>query len=135
MAQVFVIKPKAFWQRQKTGMNFQLKKSRFNFPVSQVPITPFQLLQSHSRSTFSSPNLIPPTPVLIPFHSSLSQFHSTQTHAQTHTQVIMLENSTDIFHHLQVSQITKDLGGTLPYDHEEWIDTQRVRKLVSVELH
>ncbi len=70
--QVYVVKPKGFWQRQKTGMNFQLKKSKFNFTV------------------------------------------------------VMLEHEGDLFHYLQLSQITKELGGALSYTHEEWLETQGV---------
>lgn len=44
----------------------------------------------------------------------------------TLTQIVMLESSTDLFHYLQASQITRDLGGTLDYDHDQWIQIQRV---------
>ena len=32
--QVFLIKPRAFWQRQRAGVSFTLKKAKFNYPVS-----------------------------------------------------------------------------------------------------
>ena len=38
----------------------------------------------------------------------------------------MLESSGELFQHLQVSQVTSDLGGTIRFNHQEWIDTQRV---------
>ena len=51
----------------------------------------------------------------------------------THTlqQVVMLENSGELFQHLQVSQVTSDLGGTIRFNHQEWIDAQRVGILYS----
>ena len=52
------------------------------------------------------------------------------------SQIVMLESSTDLFHHLQVSQITRDLGGTLDYDHDQWIQIQRVgTKFIHTPTH
>lgn len=34
--QVLLVKPRAFWQRQKAGVNFTLKKAKFNYPVSEL---------------------------------------------------------------------------------------------------
>jgi len=78
--QVFVVKPKAFWQRRRVGMTFTLSRSKFHFPV------------------------------------------------------VMLEHSADIFNYLQVSQLTRELGGTLSYNHDRWIDTQRVRDSLLTNL-
>lgn len=38
----------------------------------------------------------------------------------------MLESNADLFHYLQVSQVTRELGGTLSYNHDQWIEIQRV---------
>lgn len=49
-------------------------------------------------------------------------------------QVVMLENSGELFQHLQVSQVTSDLGGTIRFNHQEWIDTQRVGSRYSLTV-
>ncbi|CAI8014499.1 Triple functional domain protein, partial [Geodia barretti] len=46
----------------------------------------------------------------------------------------MLENSGELFQHLQVSQVTSDLGGTIRFNHQEWIDTQRVVEKHLIQL-
>ena len=59
----------------------------------------------------------------------------THTYTHTHTlvhQIVMLESSTDLFHYLQASQITRDLGGTLDYDHDQWIQIQRVGSIFTI---
>ena len=33
---VLLIKPRAFWQRQRAGVNFTLTKAKFNYPVSSL---------------------------------------------------------------------------------------------------
>ena len=38
---VLLIKPRAFWQRQRAGVNFTLKKAKFNYPVSSLAIALF----------------------------------------------------------------------------------------------
>ena len=32
---VFIVKPKAFWQKRKVGVSISVHKARYNFPVSE----------------------------------------------------------------------------------------------------
>ena len=48
--QVLVVKPKAFWQRQKTGMTLTMKKLKYNFPVSPS-LLPWVHVQTESSRT------------------------------------------------------------------------------------
>ena len=47
-------------------------------------------------------------------------------------QIAMLESNNDLFHYLQVSQVTRELGGTLSYNHDQWIEIRRVSLMVYV---
>lgn len=52
------------------------------------------------------------------YYYDLSHLSLFQTH--------FLETTSDLLQYVHTSQLSKDLGGTLTYDHEHWVETQRV---------
>ena len=58
------MKPKAFWQRQRVGMNFTLVRSKFHFPVSCSVCSCFYIaafLLSLPPPSLPPPSLPPPS--------------------------------------------------------------------------
>ena len=86
---------------------------------------PFSLSSPHCLFSLlpSSPPSLPSLPLSSP---------SVPPSPFSPSKVILLESSAEIFQYLQASQLTKELGGTLSYNHDKWIDTQRVREPVSL---
>lgn len=53
----------------------------------------------------------------------------------THTQTVMLSVVDKLIRHVESSQLTSDLGGFLPYNHEEWIELRLVSYVTSLHEH
>jgi len=53
----------------------------------------------------------------------------------THTQTVMLSVVDKLIRHVESSQLTSDLGGFLPYNHEEWIELRLVSHATSLHEH
>ena len=65
-------------------------------------------------------------------HTHTHSHTHTLTHSltHTHTQTVKLSSVEKLIRHVESSQLTADLGGFLPYNHDEWIKL----RLVSVKV-
>ncbi len=66
-------------------------------------------------------------PLLIITHPHLT---SSTPHHPPPPQVVLLDNSNGLLQYLPAPQVHKELGGSLVYNHDEWIDAQRVSNLL-----
>ena len=71
------------------------------------------------------------THTYIHMHTHTHTHTPSYPHTLTPSQVVPLENGSDVFQYLQVSQVTTEFGGTLHYDHHRWIEGQRVSPTAS----
>ncbi len=66
-------------------------------------------------------------PPLITTHPHLT---CSTPHHPPPPQVVLLDNSNGLLQYLPAPQVHKELGGSLVYNHDEWIDAQRVSNLL-----
>ena len=81
-------------------------------------------LTTHPTLFTTHTSHVPPLIITHPYLTSSTPHHPPPP------QVVLLDNSNGLLQYLPAPQVHKELGGSLVYNHDEWIDAQRVSNLL-----
>ncbi|CAE1260153.1 MCF2 [Acanthosepion pharaonis] len=69
------------------------------------------------------------------FQRAFADFRSKFVKEELEFKVVMCNSHEELFEHIDPSQLTKDLGGDIEYDHKEWIEQRAASEKFSTNIN